>query len=179
MKGFFTSSLIGLVFVLGIHQGALGEEGDGAFERGTRSETPAYRLFYVFSPDKPSHRFHARELQELAELHRPRLQITGIVRWAQTDRASAEILKEFRTRNGLSYELLSTTAARRNPEVPAELKRKFSAADDCAVLVDAAGESAAVGSGREFTRMLSALRPEGIRTEVDDTTWGKIKVLFN
>ena len=178
MKYWLTGSLMGFVFIL-VSQAAFGEELDGVLDLGTQDEKQIFKLFYVFSLDDLEHQAHSRELQILTRQYGRRLKVTGIVRPEQGGAINPGSLEAFRIRNGLSYELLSTSAAKDEPGVPAELKERFNASSDYVLLVDLAGEFAVDGVGRELAQILSGLALEPIRTEVDETTWGKIKVLFN
>ena len=177
MKRAFVGILIGVFFFLGAQVEVAGE----------RRETPGEedgdmvgesRLFYLFSAEVAEHLVHARQLQDLVQFRDRRLQIVGIVRGGGDWGRSAASLKDFGRRHGLAYPLLSATRAADDAKLPAILRAQLEREEDYALLVDSSGRLVRVGTGRELGRIFSSLADEDVSTDVDESTWGKIKELF-
>ena len=174
MKRAFVAILIGVFFFLGAQvevagENPGGEDGDAVGES---------RLFYLFSAEVAEHLVHARQLQDLLQSQDRRLQIVGIVRGGGDRGRSAGSLEEFGRRHGLAYPLLSAVGAAVDGKLPAVLRAQLERQEDYALLVDSSGRMAGVGTGRELGRFFSSLADEHVSTDVDESTWGKIKELF-
>ena len=143
-----------------------GRKGDGA----------THTLFYFFSPDDSRQQSRARQLEDAVRRY-DRLQVIGIVREATG--VSDEGLEDFRRAHGLTYELFRIVDASAKLErLPVELQRRLEASnDDYAVLVDGR-QVVAEAAGEGLDTVLAAAVASGISTEIDESTWGKIKVLF-
>jgi len=174
MERFFLNMLMGVAFVLGSQIETEGEDRQGV--RGG-DLIQGHRLFYVFSLQDPEHRFRARKLQDLVRSHARLVQVVGIARLAAED-ASVEALDDFRRRYEISYPLLDPAAAAGDAKLPSALKTRLGQTGDFALLVDPAGQTAGFGTGREMVQLLSLLLQERVSTDVDESTWGKIKELF-
>ena len=115
------------------------------------------RVFYVFSPDRgPQH-------QRVLQL------------WQQLGSQDAEqrfvaIAREGQVPAIEGLTLWSAALAARSPEVPAYLKARLNAAGDYFAAVDSEGTLYLASPGQDLLQPLS--------TEVDETTWGKVKDLF-
>jgi hypothetical protein len=131
-----------------------------------RGEGGSERLYYFFSLDDAQQRERAVDLQRLVQPFGTDLEVTGIVR---EESVSAYDL-------GLSYDLVTRRAAQ--IEMPANLERFFDYENDHAVLVDADGRVVANGPGSDLGQVLAHVGNKGVVTEIDESTWGKIKELF-
>lgn len=147
---------------------------------GEKSESDAasrmHRLFYLFSLQVPQQCDRACILQKLARPYSHQLEVIGVVRAAGSDVEEGHALDEFRRRHALSYSLMTAAAALDDPQTPAAVKERLTASEDYVLLLDGDGRPAAAGTGQELHRLLGAFAP--VSTDVDETTWGKIKVLF-
>ena len=115
------------------------------------------RVFYVFSPDR-------------APQHQRVLQL-----WQQLGAQDAEqrfvaIAREGQVLAIEDLTLWSAAQAAQAPEVPAYIKARLNAAGDYFAAVDSEGTLYLAGPGQDLLQPLS--------TEVDETTWGKVKDLF-
>ena len=175
MKRVFLNMLISLAFVLGVQVEA-GEEKSGGPGAGIGAPVQKYRVFYVFSPQDPEHLLHAHELQDLARPYGRLLQVVGVVRLAEE--ADAGVLEDCRRRCELRYPLLDASQVAEDAELPSALKARVGQGGDYLLLVDAAGRPAGEGTGKAVAQLFSLLPRESIPTDVDESTWGKIKELF-
>lgn len=133
------------------------------------------QLFYVFSPDDALQLLGARRLQDWTLAYPQQLRVIGILQRA------AGSLEQFRLDSGLSFELLSVAEAQQHPDLPGALAGHLDSEAGYALLVDAAGQQAAAGSGAELPRVMglaASLLQLPIPTEVDESTWGKVKEIF-
>jgi len=131
------------------------------------------QLFYVFSTDDASQRAGARLLEEW--VYRQKVRVIGIVR----HQGDISVMEQFRLAEGISYPLICASAARSEPGLPADLDLENEAG--YALLLDGAGQQAAAGIGAELPRIMeraAALVQGGVSTEVDESTWGKVKEIF-
>ena len=135
-----------------------------------------HRLFYLFSPQVPEQCERARTLQKLVRSHRHQLQVIGVVRVAENDADKADRLEEFRRLHSLSYRLLTAAEALDDAEMPLAVKERLASPGDYVLLFDGDGSTADSGIGRELHRLLEKFAP--VSTDVDESTWGKIKELF-
>ena len=144
-----------------------------------RGHTRDYTLLYLFSPDDAVHQLHAEELEALSRSLRRGLQIVKIDWTKQAYQVNANTLPGFGRHEGNPLELLGGSGLTGKGSPPAGLKDRLSTGVDHALLFDAEGELVASGTGDDFRRILSAVSLEpGTLTEVDESTWGKIKELF-
>lgn len=135
------------------------------------------RLFYVFSADDAAQRLGARHLDQWNEDHGRPLRVMGLVQH-QGDLA---VMEQLRLQEGISFELVCAAAAQQNPGLPAELSGHLDSAAGFVLLVDANGRAAASGAGTELNQVLdrAVLMLGGqLATEVDESTWGKVKEIF-
>ena len=135
-------------------------------ERVRRNEGASERFYYFFSLEEAEQRERAVDLQLLVQPFGADLVVTGIVR--------EESISENELQ--LSYQLMTRAAAR--IEMPAELESFFAHENDHAILVDADGRIVADGPGSDLARVLAQAGNRGVVTEIDESTWGKIKELF-
>lgn len=115
------------------------------------------RVFYVFSPDRPPqcqrvlqlwHQFRAQDAEQ---------RLVAIVRDGQGP-----------TIEGLT--LWSGARAAQSSAVPAYIKARLDADGDYFAAIDSAGTLHWAGPGQDLLQPLA--------TEVDESTWGKVKDLF-
>lgn len=116
------------------------------------------RIFYVFSPDRAPQRQRVLQLWQQFSAQDAEQRFIAIAR-------DGQMLTEV---EGLT--LWSTAMAAQSPEVPAYIKARLDADGDYFAAVDSEGTLHLVGLGQNLLRPLS--------TEVDESTWGKVKDLF-
>ena len=147
---------------------------------GEKSESDAvgrmHRLFYLFSLQVPEQCDRACTLQNMVRPYSHQLQVIGVVRAVGSDEEEGVFLEEFRRHHALSYRLMTVAAALDDAEMPPAVKGRFTAPEDYALLLDRDGRLVASGTGQELHRLLGAFAP--VSTDVDESTWGKIKELF-
>ena len=115
------------------------------------------RVFYVFSPDKAPQRQRVLQLWQQLGGQDAELRFVAIARDEQ------EPVVE-----GLT--LWSAARAAQSPEVPAYIKARLAAAEDYFVAINSEGALRLAGLGQDLLQPLS--------TEIDESTWGKVKDLF-
>jgi hypothetical protein len=138
---------------------------------------PSALLFYVFSAEDAAQRLGARQLDQWNEDHGRPLWVMGLVQH-QSDPAAME---QLRLQEGISFQLVCASLAQRSPGLPAELRGQFDSAAGFVLLVDAKGSAAASGAGAELNQVLeraALLLGSQVSTEVDESTWGKVKEIF-
>lgn len=135
-------------------------------ERVGSNEGASGRLYYYFSLAEDEQRQRAVDLQRLVQPFGADLEVMGIVR-EESIRGS---------QLNLSYLLMTREDARIS--MPAELEVLFAHEKDHAILVDAFGHLVAEGPGSELSSVLAYAGNGSIITEIDESTWGKIKELF-
>ena len=116
------------------------------------------RVFYIFSPDRAPQRQRVLQLWQQFSAQDAEQRFIAIVRDEQV-LAMAE---------GLT--LWSTAMAAQSPEVPAYIKTRLDADGDYFAAVDPEGALHLAGPGQGLLQPLA--------TEVDESTWGKVKDLF-
>lgn len=139
--------------------------------------TLSAQLYYVFSADDAAQRLGARHLDQWNEDHGRPLLVMGLVQ----HRGDPAVMEQLRLQEGLSFQLVCAAAARQDPDLPAELSGHLDSAAGFVLLVDAKGRAAASGEGAELNQVLdrAALLLGGMAaTEVDQSTWGKVKEIF-
>ena len=115
------------------------------------------RVFYVFSPDRAPQRQRVLQLWQQLGTRDAEQRFVAIAREGQVPAIE-----------GLT--LWSAALAAQSPEVPAYLKAQLNAAGDYFAAVGSEGTLYLAGPGQDLLQPLS--------TEVDETTWGKVKDLF-
>ena len=116
------------------------------------------RVFYVFSHDKAPQRQRVLQLWRQFSAQDAEQRFIVIAR----DR---QMLAEV---EGLT--LWSIARAAQSPEVPAYIKARLDADGDYFAAIDSEGTLHLAGPGQDLLQPLS--------TEVDESTWGKVKDLF-
>lgn len=111
------------------------------------------RVFYVFSPDREPQRQRALQLWRQLGVQR----FVAIARDGQVPVAE-----------GLT--LWSAAMAAQSPAVPAYIKARLDADGDYFAATDSAGTLRLAGPAQDLLQPLA--------TEVDESTWGKVKDLF-
>lgn len=161
-------------FSVGIFLAGIFVFGGAAYGVGGESE---YTLFYLFSSGDTHHVERAMQLEETAQQFPDRLQVVGIARLTE-DRNHLS-LDALRQEHGFSYDLVAVADASKLQHLPVIMQQKLEDSQgDYAVLVDAAGRALAAETDGEWVSMLNRLTLRDIATEIDESTWGKIKVLF-
>ena len=116
------------------------------------------RVFYVFSHDRAPQRQRALQLWRQFSAQDAEQRFVAIARDGQVLAAT----------EGLT--LWSATMAAQSPEVPAYIKARLDADGDYFAAIDSEGALQLAGPGQDLLQPLS--------TEVDESTWGKVKDLF-
>jgi DNA-binding transcriptional regulator YbjK len=116
------------------------------------------RVFYVFSHDRAPQRQRVLQLWRQLRAQDAEQRFVAIVRDGQV-LAMAE---------GLT--LWSAAMAAQSPEVPAYIKARLDADGDYFAAIDSDDTLRLAGPGQDLLQPLS--------TEVDESTWGKVKDLF-
>ena len=116
------------------------------------------RVFYVFSHDRAPQRQRVLQLWQQFSAQDAEQRLIAIVR----DR---QMLAEV---EGLT--LWSATMAAESADVPAYIKARLDADGDYFAAIDSEGTLFLAGPGQDLLQPLS--------TEVDESTWGKVKDLF-
>ena len=115
------------------------------------------RVFYVFSPDRAPQRQRVVQLWRQLGAQDAEQRLVAIARDGQVPVAE-----------GLA--LWSAAKAAQSPEVPAYIKARLDAAGDYFAAIDSEGALYSAGLGQDLLQPLS--------TEIDESTWGKVKDLF-
>ena len=144
-----------------------------------RGHTQGYTLLYLFSPDDAVHQLHAEELEALSRSLRRGLQVVKLDWAKQASQVKGNTQPGFRGHESIRHELLSGSGLTGKGNPSGSLKDQLSTGVDHALLFDAKGELVASGTGGDFSRIVAAVSLElATLTEVDESTWGKIKELF-
>ena len=115
------------------------------------------RVFYVFSPDKAPQRQRVLQLWQQLGGQDAEQRFVAIARDEQVPAVE-----------GLT--LWSAAMAAQSPEVPAYIKARLDADGDYFAAIDSEGALRLAGPGQDLLQPLS--------TEIDESTWGKVKDLF-
>ena len=116
------------------------------------------RVFYVFSPDRAPQRQRVLQLWQQFSAQDAEQRFVAIGRDEQV------------LAMGEGLTLWSAAMAAQSPEVPAYIKARLDADGDYFAAVDSEGALYLAGPGQGLLQPLS--------TEVDESTWGKVKDLF-
>ena len=136
----------------------------------------AFHLVYLLPLDEVVHPAQVQMLQRVWQDHRSELKVTGLVRLS-AEVAEVDRLKDLIVEHDLGYELVGVEQADRG-DAAVYWQGALQGEGAYAVLLDAAQRPMARGAGAQLPHILAALGPRGASTEVDESTWGKIKVLF-
>ena len=116
------------------------------------------RVFYVFSHDRTPQRQRVLQLWQQFSAQDAEQRFIAIARDEQVLAAVEDLT------------LWSVAMAAQSPEVPAYIKARLDADGDYFAAVDSEGTLYLAGPGQNLLQPLS--------TEVDESTWGKVKDLF-
>ena len=116
------------------------------------------RVFYVFSHDRTPQRQRVLQLWQQFSAQDAEQRFIAIARDEQVLAAVEDLT------------LWSVALAAQSPEVPAYIKARLDADGDYFAAVDSEGTLYLAGPGQNLLQPLS--------TEVDESTWGKVKDLF-
>lgn len=167
MKRLWMSTLVGLFCILGFQVEVGGEADENRFGR---------TLIYTFSAQVPEECERAQLAQELARPHQRRLQLLGVVRGVGGAALAREKLERVRRRYRLSYPLLDVTAALEDANLPNEFKERMRREGDWVLLLGRGGNSVYAVEGENLERIFAGFGT--VSTDIDESTWGKIKDLF-
>lgn len=144
-----------------------------------RGHAEGYTLLFLFSPDDAVHQLHAEELEALSRSLRRGLRVVKLDWAKQASQMRANTLPGFQRHESIGHELLSGSGLTGKGNPPGSLKDRLGTGVDHALLFDAKGELVASGSGGDFRRIVSAVSLESATpTEVQVSTWGKVKEFF-
>ena len=115
------------------------------------------RVFYVFSPDREPQRQRVLQLWQQLGGQDAEQRFVAIARDEQVPVVEGLIL-------------WSVARATQSPEVPAYIKARLDADGDYLAAIDSEGALRLAGLGQDLLQPLS--------TEIDESTWGKVKDLF-
>ena len=149
MNALRTTWATGLVLLL-VAASAIGSDETQALPEDSR-------VFYVFSPDRAPQRQRVLQLWQKFSAQDAEQRFIAIARDEQVPAI-----------DGLT--LWSAALAAQSPEVPAYIKARLDAAGDYFAAIDSEGSLYLAGSGQDLLQPLA--------TEVDESTWGKVKDLF-
>jgi hypothetical protein len=155
---------------LGLQVQALGDNSAWA------SAGPVQRLIYVFSPDQETHCQRARQLPHWVAAARDQIQLIGVARWPEggTHGGSTgagvplDLQRELRFPVTRSAELAAAG-------LPAGLLADIPSGTDYALLLTSANAVAWAIPGDQLQRHLAH---PALTTDIDESTWGKIKEMF-
>ena len=116
------------------------------------------RVFYVFSHDRTPQRQRVLQLWQQFSAQDAEQRFIAIARDEQVLAAVEDLT------------LWSVAMAAQSPEVPAYIKARLDADGDYFAAIDSEGTLYLAGPGQNLLQPLS--------TEVDESTWGKVKDLF-
>lgn len=140
-------------------------------------EGPRHTLFYLFSIDDERHMGRALQLEEAIWRLSERVQVVGVVRLAAD--GDARSLVALRQQHRFTYEFVDAADSSVLQRLPIVLHQRLEkTGGDYAVLVDVAGAVLVADTGEQLTSVLAGLTLQRVATEIDESTWGKIKVLF-
>jgi hypothetical protein len=123
------------------------------------------RVFYVFSHDR------APQRQRVLQLWRQLSRLKDEVGRAQdVEQRFVAIARDGQWAAVEGLTLWSAAMAAQSPEVPAYIKARLDADGDYFAAIDPEGTLRLAGPGQDLLQPLS--------TEVDESTWGKVKDLF-
>ena len=150
MNALRTTWIAGLILLL-VAMSEASSDGIEALPEGSR-------VFYVFSQDKAPQCQRVLQLWQQFSVQDAEQRLVAISR----DEQVLAVVE------GLP--LWSVARAAQSPEVPAYIKARLDADGDYFAAIDSEGALYLAGLGQDLLQPLS--------TEVDETTWGKVKDLF-
>jgi len=156
-------TLVTVVLMLGMQAQVLG---GGAVPRGA----PAERLVYVFSPADPIHRQRAERLLAWTRGSSPVVDLVGVVRNHGSGYAAAEDLD-------LGFPVVPVGRLG-SAGLPEDLLDGIPADSDYGLLLNAADGVRWIEPGADVAAALAAGSAPQLVTDIDESTWGKIKELF-
>ena len=136
-------------------------------------EEDSVRLFFVYSDSDPAHRDQVASLLEFVARWQGRVQLTGIVRDGVDEGDDADVP------GGVSFRLVGVAAAGADPGIPRTLTAAFDAANEFVIYSGGMEEPVTVREAVEMRDLVSRLIVVGAATDIQENTWGKIKIFFN
>ncbi|MEW6752624.1 MAG: hypothetical protein AB1505_16815 [Candidatus Latescibacterota bacterium] len=161
--------VIGLtvLLVLGVDS-----QGDGG-ARGRSGAAGASRLVYTFTSGNPQGWQRAARLQQIVWEEALGLEMVGVVLDLQDAAGRPEVLEAARV-HGITFRVVGPSAAAALGVAPQLLEGP--GVDGRVILLGPSARAAVLGSGREAEEALRDRRR--VSTDVNESTWGKIKELF-
>ena len=170
MKHLWMSTLVGLFCIFGFQVEVRGAGGEVDDNRSRQT------LIYAFSMQVPEECERAQLAQKLAKPHERQLQLLGVVRGVGGGALEREELERVRRRYQLSYPLLDVAAALEDSDLPSEFKERLHQEGDWVLLLKGNGGSGYSVEGEDLERIFAGFG--SVSTDIDESTWGKIKDLF-
>ena len=149
------ASMIFLTLVMVGHGASHGQAGESV-----QDLSPCMRLFYWYNPHSVDQVKQLDTLRMLAEKESEFIEVQGLIPPAV-----------------LTSEVNFTPVSSASWSVSASWLVE-DAHEDYAVLLTKRGQIRAQGSGTQMERVLQSLPKEPISTDIDESTWGKVKELF-
>ena len=136
-------------------------------ESSASNERSTQQLFYFFSLTDETQRERAVDLQRFVEPFGSEIEVTGVVRDGEETIAHHQSI--------ISYELVTFDVLRARTSLATQMQDQL---DGEGVVLVLGGRIAASGVLSDLSRMLTQRLALGVSTEIDESTWGKIKELF-
>lgn len=136
-------------------------------ESSASDERSNQQLFYFFSLTDEAQRERAVDLQRFVEPFGSEIEVTGVVRDGEETLVHHQSI--------ISYELVTVDVLRARTSLAAQMQDHL---DGEGVVLVRGGRIAAIGALSDLSRMLTQPLALGVATEIDESTWGKIKELF-
>ena len=129
-------------------------------------------LFYLFLADDPQHLELISTLQRLVSKQHSDLILTGVMRTSGPPPTKLQI--------SFPHRILDSEAAAADPGLPSAVLEFLASSDDFALLAAGLDDPIPVFSPSQIEAALSLVADlPSMPTEVQENTWGKIKLFFN
>jgi hypothetical protein len=141
---------------------------------GGSAATALPRLVYVFSPDRAEQLEHIQDINRLARLYKGRLAVVGVVRPGMNETAP-----DFNAE--LAFPLVAAAYMAQQDGWSQKLEAGLVASGGYLLLEDRGGVEVGAGTDYKIGELgadLIQLIGGSIATDIDQSTWGKVKELF-
>ena len=141
---------------------------------GWCAATALPRLVYVFSPDRVEQRENIQDINHLARLYKGRLAVVGVMRLGED-----EMFSGFNTE--LAIPLVSAALMAQQAGWSKKLEAGVAASGGYLLLEDRRGVEVGAGTDYQLGELgadLVQVIGRSISTDIDQSTWGKVKELF-
>ena len=147
-------------------------QGEARSEQG-HAQPEVTRLFYVFTEGDEEHINRVGKLRQIARPWEGRLRLTGIVRTGR-DRLRAGLAPA----TGID-KIVDAAALRTDPEIPQALFETLRGSTQFFIFAEDMSGPVTVGDQAEMMDTVTGLMSGVHPTDIQENTWGKIKVFFN